>query len=81
MDNFIKKLLQHRGFSNNIANAVEERTKRTPEEKEMEDRLLAEAMTKQMVNEMMPIFRQHLAKQQKAQEEKKVRKIIIPDDK
>jgi|GEM_PF-889296 len=81
MDDFIKKLLKHRGFSNNILQAVEERTKRTSAEKEMEDRLLAEAMTKEMVNQMMPMFRKHLEKQQKAKEEKNVRKIIVPDDK
>jgi len=68
MDDFIKKLLKHRGFSNNILQAVEERTKRTSAEKEMEDRLLAEAMTKEMVNQMMPMFRKHLEKQQKAKE-------------
>jgi len=81
MDDFIKKLLKHRGFSNNILQAVEERTKRTSAEKEMEDRLLAEAMTKEMVNQMMPMFRKHLEKQQKAKEEKNVRKIIVSDDK
>jgi hypothetical protein len=81
MDDFIKRLLKHRGFSNNIVNAVEDRTKRTSEEKEMEDRLLAEAMTKEMVNQMMPMFRKHLEKQQKAQEQKNIKKIIIPDDK
>jgi len=81
MDDFIKKLLKHRGFSNNILQAVEERTKRTSAEKEMEDRLLAEAMTKEMVNQMMPMFRKHLEKQQKAKEENNVRKIIVPDDK
>jgi hypothetical protein len=81
MDNFVKRLLKHRGFSNDIANAVEERTKRTSEEKEMEDRLLAEAMTKEMVNQMMPMFRKHLESQQKAKEDKTIRKIIIPDDK
>jgi len=30
---------------------------------------------------MMPMFRKHLEKQQKAKEEKNVRKIIVPDDK
>ena len=47
-------------------------------EKEMEDRLKAEAMTKVIVNEMMPTFRKMLEEQQKPKE-KAIRKIIIPD--
>jgi len=77
-ENFIRQFLKHRKFGNNIANAVDERTKRNSEEKEMEDRLKAEAMTKLIVNEMMPTFRKMMEEEQK-KKEKPVRKIIIPD--
>jgi hypothetical protein len=77
-DNFIRQFLKHRKFGNNIIKAVEEKTRRTSEEKEMEDRLKAEAMTKVIVNEMMPTFRKMMEEQQKAKE-KPVKKIIIPD--
>lgn len=78
-DNFIRKFLKHRGFSNDIQKAVDEKTAKTSEEKEMRDRLLAEAMTKQMVNDMMPMFRRHMEASKKKQEAP-VRKIIIPGD-
>lgn len=77
-DNFIRQFLKHRKFGNNIANAVDERTKRTSEEKEMEDRLKAEAMTKLIVNEMMPTFRKMMEEEQK-KKEKPIRKIIVSD--
>lgn len=76
MDNFVRKFLKHRGFSNDVIKAVEEKTKKTTAEQEMEHRLLAEAMTKQMVNEMLPAFREHLKKQQQPPPE---RKIIIDE--
>ena len=77
-ENFIRQFLKHRKFGNNIANAVDEKTKKTTAEQEMEHRLLAEAMTKGIVNEMMPTFRKMMEEEQKAKE-KPVRKIIIPD--
>ena len=77
-DNFIRQFLKHRGFSNDIAKAVEEKTKRTSAEQEMKDRLVAEAMTKDFVNQMMPLFRKRLENQQK-QPEVPEKKIIIPD--
>jgi len=77
-ENFIRQFLKHRKFGNNIIKAVEEKTKRTSEEKELEDRLKAEAMTKVIVNEMMPTFRKMLEEQQKPKE-KAIRKIIMPD--
>ena len=81
-ENFIRQFLKHRKFGNNIANAVDEKTKRTSAEKEMEDRLKAEAMTKLIVNEMMPTFRKMMEEEQKAKEtagQKPIRKIIMPD--
>jgi len=77
-DNFIRQFLKHRKFGNNILQAVEEKTKKTTAEQEMEHRLLAEAMTKGIVNEMMPTFRKMMEEERKAKE-KPVRKIIIPD--
>ena len=77
-DNFIRQFLKHRKFGNNIVKAVEEKTKRTTAEQEMEHRLLAEAMTKGIVNEMMPTFRKMMEEEQK-KKEKPVRKIIIPE--
>ena len=82
-DNFIRQFLKHRKFGNNIANAVDEKTKRTSAEKEMEDRLLAEAWTKEAVNAMMPMFRKMMEEEQKAKEtasQKPIRKIIIPGE-
>jgi len=79
-DNFIRQFLKHRGFSNDIQKAVDEKTAKSSEEKEMKDRLLAEALTKQMVNDMMPMFRRHMEASQKKKEEPAVRKIIIPGD-
>ena len=79
-DNFIRSFLKHRGFSNDIQKAVDEKTAKSSEEKEMKDRLLAEALTKQMVNDMMPMFRRHMEKQQQPKDDKPVRKIIIPGD-
>jgi len=78
MDNFIRQFLKHRKFGNDIIKAVEEKTKKTSAEKEMEDRIKAEAMTKVIVNEMMPTFRKMMEAEEKAKE-KPVRKIIVPD--
>ena len=78
-DNFIRQFLKHRKFGNNIVQAVEEKTKKTTAEQEMAHRLQAEAMTKMMVNEMMPTFRKMLEEQQKPKE-KPVKKIIIPGE-
>jgi len=78
-DNFIRQFLKHRGFSNDIAKAVEEKTRKTTEEQEMKDRLLAEAMTKEFVNQMMPMFRKRMENQQK-QPEVPEKKIIIPGE-
>ena len=77
-DNFIRQFLKHRKFGNNIIAAVEEKTRKTNAEQEMEHRLKAEAMTKVIVNEMMPTFRKMMEEQQKPKE-KPVKKIIIPD--
>jgi UDP-galactopyranose mutase len=80
-DNFIRQFLKHRGFSTDIQKAVDEKTAKLSEAEEMKHRLLAEAMTKQFVNEMMPMFRKKMEQDQtKKTEEKPVRKIIIPGE-
>jgi hypothetical protein len=78
-DNFIRQFLKHRKFSNNIAEEVDKKTKKTTAEQEMQHRLEAEAMTKLIVNEMMPTFRKMMEEQQKPKE-KPVKKIIIPGE-
>ena len=78
-DNFIRQFLKHRGFGTDIQKAVDEKTAKISEEQEMKHRLLAEAMTKQMVNDMMPMFRRHLENKEK-EKEAPVRKIIIPGE-
>jgi hypothetical protein len=77
-DNFIRQFLKHRKFGTKIADNVDEKTKKTTAEQEMEHRLLAEAITKGIVNEMMPTFRKMIEDEQKAKE-KPVRKIIVSD--
>jgi triphosphoribosyl-dephospho-CoA synthetase len=78
-DNFIRMFLKHRKFSNNIAEEVDKKTRKTTAEQEMQHRLEAEAMTKLIVNEMMPTFRKMMEEQQKPKE-KPVKKIIIPGE-
>ena len=83
-DNFIRQFLKHRKFSTKIADNIDERVKRTSEEQEMHDRMKAEAMTKMIVNEMMPTFRKMIDEEQKAKDaastsKKPIRKIIMPD--
>jgi hypothetical protein len=81
-ENFIRQFLKHRKFSTKMADNVDEKTKKTTPEQEMEHRLLTEAMTKGVVNEMMPMFKKMLEEEQKAKEkagQKPIRKIIMPD--
>jgi triphosphoribosyl-dephospho-CoA synthetase len=78
-DNFIRQFLKHRKFGSNIAEEVDKKTRKTSEEQEMQHRLEAEAMTKLIVNEMMPTFRKMMEEQQKPKE-KPVKKIIIPGE-
>lgn len=83
-DNFIRQFLKHRKFSPKIADNIDEKVKKTTEEQEMIDRMKAEAMTKMIVNEMMPTFRKMMEEEQKAKDaaatgQKPIRKIIMPD--
>ena len=75
----LAKLLKSKGFSNDVAKAVEENVKRDSEEKEMLDREKAMGLTLKMVNEMLP----HLKQAMEAEEKRKanMRTIIMPDGK
>lgn len=78
-DKFLRNLLKSKGFSTDVAKAIEENIKRDTEEKEMLDREKALGLTLKMVNEMLP----HLKKAMEAEEKRKanMRTIIIPEDK
>lgn len=82
MDDFIRKFLRHRGFSNDVIKAVEEKTKKNNEEDEMVDRMKAEALAKTLINEAMPAFREYMRRMEEAKKQslqKPERKIIIDD--
>ena len=76
-DKFLRNLLKSKGFSSDIAKqiekAVEKKAKIDSEQKEMKDRELAAAMTKDILNQVLPHLR-------KAVDEKPVKKIIIPGE-
>ena len=73
-DRFLRNLLKSKGFSSDIAKqiekAVEKKAKQDSEQKEMKDRELAAAMTKDILNQVLPHLR-------KAVDQKPVKKIII----
>ena len=78
-DKFLKDLLKSRGFSNDVAKAIDENVRRDTEEKEMLDREKALGLTLKMVNEMLP----HLKQAMEAEEKRKadMKTIIIPNEK
>lgn len=76
-DRFLRNLLKSKGFSANVAKeiekAVEKKALKESQEKEMRDREIAAAMTKGILNEVLPHLR-------KALEQKPIKKIIIPGE-
>lgn len=76
-DRFLRNLLKSKGFSANVAKeiekAVEKKALKESQEKEMRDREIAAAMTRGILNEVLPHLR-------KAMEQKPVKKIIIPGE-
>lgn len=76
-DRFLRNLLKSKGFSANVAKeiekAVEKKALKESQEKEMRDREIAAAMTRGILNEVLPHLR-------KATEQKPVKKIIIPGE-
>ena len=76
-DRFLRNLLKSKGFSANVAKeierAVEKKSLKESQEKEMRDREIAAAMTRGILNEVLPHLR-------KAVEQKPVKKIVIPGE-
>ena len=74
----LAKLLKSKGFSNDVAKAVEENVMRDSEEKVMLDRVKAMGLTLKMVNEMLP----HLKQAMEAEEKRKanMKTIILPNE-
>ena len=71
----LKQLLKRAGISNNIIKEVERKAKRTSAEQELEHQEKAMAMTKMMLNDVLP----HLRKAVDKPPSKPKKTIIIPD--
>jgi len=78
-DKFLRNLLKGKGFSTNIAKeiekAVEKNALKDAQEKEMRDREIAAAMTRGILNDVLP----HLRKALENPPEKPVKKIIVDE--
>lgn len=78
-DKFLRNVLKSKGFSANVAKeiekAVEKKAKMDSEQKELRDRELAAAMTKDILNDVLP----HLRKALEKTPEKPVKKIIVDE--
>ena len=72
----LKQLLKRAGISNNIIKEVERKAKRTSAEQELEHQEKAMAMTKMMLNDVMPHLRNAVDKTPPSKPKKT---IIIPD--
>lgn len=79
-DRLLRNILKSRGFSNDVAKAieraVEKKTLKEAQEKEMRDREIAAAMTRGILNEVLP----HLRKAMEKTPDKPVKKIIVPGE-
>lgn len=77
-DRFLRNLLKSKGFSSEVAKeierAVEKKTLKDAQEKEMRDREIAAAMTRGILNDVLPHLRKALETK-----EKPVKKIIIDE--
>ncbi len=71
----LRQLLRSAGISNNIAKEVERKAKKTTEQLELEHQEKAMAMTKMMLNDVLP----HLRKAMDKPPSEKKKTIIIPD--
>ena len=72
----LKQLLKRAGISNNIIKEVERKAKRTSAEQELEHQEKALAMTKMMLNDVLPHLRSAVDKTPPSKPKKT---IIIPD--
>ena len=73
----LKQLLKRAGISNNIIAEVEKKAKKTSAEMELEHQEKAIAMTKMMLNDVMPHLRNAV---DKTPPSKPKRTIIIPNE-
>jgi hypothetical protein len=73
----LKQLLKKAGISNNIIAEVEKKAKKTSAEMELEHQEKAIAMTKMMLNDVMPHLRNAM---DKTPPSKPKRTIIIPNE-
>ena len=75
-DRFLRNLLKSKGFSAEVAKeierAVEKKSLKDAQEKEMRDREIAAAMTRGILNDVLPHLRKALEPK-----EKPVKKIIV----
>ena len=72
----LKQLLRRAGISNNIIKEVEKKAKQTSAQQEIEHQEKAMAMTKMMLNDVMPHLRNAV---EKTPPSKPKKTIIIPD--
>lgn len=72
----LKQLLKRAGVSNNIIKEVEKKAARTSAQQEIEHQEKAMAMTKMMLNDVMPHLRNAV---EKTPPSKPKKTIIIPD--
>ena len=72
----LKQLLKNAGISNNIIAEVEKKAKKTTAEQELEHQEKAMAMTKMMLNDVMPHLRNAVDNTPPSKPKKT---IIIPD--
>ncbi len=74
----MRDLLRSKGFSADVAKAIDENVARDTQEKEMLDREKALGLTLKMVNEMLPSLRQAMEAEEKRRAN--IKTIIIPGD-
>jgi len=74
----MRDLLRSKGFSADVAKAIDENVARDTQEKEMLDREKALGLTLKMVNEMLPSLRQAMEAEEKRRAN--IKTIIVPGD-
>lgn len=76
-DNFLRGLLAKAGISNDIAKAVEDKTRQISEDREAWAQLQASDITKKIINEVLADMK---AQEAKKQQEQGPKKIILTGD-
>jgi hypothetical protein len=77
-EKWMRDLLRSKGFSADVAKAIDENVARDTQEKEMLDREKALGLTLKMVNEMLPSLRQAMEAEEKRRAN--IKTIIVPGD-